>query len=116
VAINEQQKIEQVGRVIENAPAVVLEGKNERMVYQRRLLDMAVCFQRKGRIEQARHSAAVAWHLTTEGFQPKDSPFFVRMTKKIFHDPAEIVKSFANQKNAETPHSNDPGNLIVTPS
>jgi hypothetical protein len=116
LAINEQQKIEQIERVIGNAPAVVLEGKNERTAYQRRLLEMAVCFQRKGRTEQAQQIAAVAWQLTTEGFQPNDSPFFSRMTKKIFHDPAEIVKSFGNQKNAETKPAADQGNLIVTPS
>jgi hypothetical protein len=115
LAINEQQKIEQVQRVIDNAPTVVLEGKNERMVYQRRLLEMAVCFQRKGRTEQAQQIAAVAWQLTKEGFQPNESPFFSRMTKKLFHDPAEIVKSFGNQKSAETPPAADSGNLIVTP-
>jgi hypothetical protein len=115
LAISEQQKVEQVQRVIDNAPTVVLEGKNERMVYQRRLLEMAVCLQRKGRTEQAQQIAAVAWQLTKEGFQPNDSPFFSRMTKKLFHDPAEIVKSFGDQKKPETPPAADSGNLIVTP-
>jgi hypothetical protein len=115
VAINEQQKIEQVQRVIDNAPAAVLEGEKERITYQRRLLEMAVCFQRKERAEQAKQIAAVAWQLTQEGFQPNESPFFIRMTKKIFHDPAEIVRTFGSQKDTVTPPATDPGNLIVPP-
>ncbi len=118
VAINEQQKIEQVQKVLDRAVEHLLEGQEKRERYQNRLLEMAEYFQRTDRTEPARKAAAAAFQLTSEDFSPHESPFFDRMTRKLFRSAEEIVKEMQqNQKGkpGQKKPESGPGNLIVPP-
>jgi len=116
VAINEQQKIEQVQQILDRAVENLLEGQERRELYQNRLLQMAEYFQRTGRPEHAQKAAAAAFQLSSEDFSPAESPFFDRMTRKLFRSAEEIVKEMKeNAKDKKKGPKKDPGKLIVPP-
>ena len=77
---------------------------------------MAEYFQRRDRPELAQKSAAAAFQLTGEDFSPAESPFFDRMTRKLFRSAEEIVKEMkGNAKAKKKGPKKDPGKLIVPP-
>ena len=116
VTINQQQKIEQVQKILDQAVENLLEGQERRERYQNRLLEMAAYFQRTDRPELAQKAAAAAFHLTREDFSPAESPFFDRMTRKLFRSAEEIVKEMkGNARAKKKGPKKDPGKLIVPP-
>jgi len=116
VTINEQQKIEQVQKILDQAVESLLEGQERRELYQGRLLEMAVYLKRTERPDHAQKAAVAAFQLTREDFSPAESPFFDRMTRKLFRSAEEIVKEMKNNATAEKKKPKpDPGNLIVPP-
>jgi hypothetical protein len=116
VTINEQQKVEQVQKVLDQAVENLLEGQERRERYQNRLLQMAEYFQRTDRPEPAQKAAAAAFQLTREDFSPPESPFFDRMTRKLFRSAEEIVKEMKSNAEAKQKKPKpDPGKLIVPP-
>jgi hypothetical protein len=116
VAINQQQKIEQVQKILDQAVENLLEGQDRRERYQDRLLQMAEYFQRSDRPELAQKAAAAAFQLSGEDFSPPESPFFDRMTRKLFRSAEEIVKEMkGNAKAKKKGPKKDPGKLIVPP-
>lgn len=117
IAINESQKIEQVGNAMDRAVEQTLEG-DRRRVYQDRLFEMATWLKRAGEDQPARQAAAAAWQLEREDVQPLDSPFFSHLVKKMFKSPEEIVKAMTAkqsdpQSSSSTGDESDSGNLIV---
>lgn len=115
VAINAQQKVEQVQKILDQAVETLLEGQQRRERYQNRLLEMAEYLHRTGRTGPAEKAAAAALQLSREDFSPADSPFFDRMTRKLFRSPEEIVKEMQGSGKAEKKPKPDPGKLIVPP-
>jgi hypothetical protein len=116
VAINQQQKVEQVQKILDQAVENLLEGQERRDRYQSRLLQMAEYLQRTDRPELAQKAAAAAFQLTREDFSPPESPFFDRMTRKLFRSAEEIVKEMKSDAKAKKKKPKpDPGKLIVPP-
>jgi hypothetical protein len=117
VTINDQQKVEQVQKILDQAVESLLEGEERRTRYQNRLFEMAEYLHRTGRTEPAKKAAAAAWQLSLEGFSPAESPFFDRMTRKLFRSADEIVKEMGGAEKAERKKktASDPGKLIVPP-
>jgi hypothetical protein len=119
VAINDRQKMEQVQKILDQAVESLLEGQERRERYQNRLLEMAEYLHRTDRPKPAQKAAAAAFQLTREGFSPPDSPFFDRMTRKLFRSAEEIVgemqENDKSKKGKNKKPESDPGNLIVPP-
>ena len=116
VAINQKQKIEQVQKILDQAVENLLEGQERRERYQNRLLQMAEYLQRTERPDHARKAAAAAFQLSREDFSPPESPFFDRMTRKLFRSAEEIVKEMKGNAPAKKKGpKKDPGKLIVPP-
>jgi hypothetical protein len=121
IAINKQQKVDQVKKALDQAVANLLEGEEKRTRYQNRLFEMAAFLSRTGEEQPARQAAAAAWQLSVEDFQPTDSVFFEKLIKKMFRSPEEIVEQMTkaedagNQDSPPEPTPSDPGNLIVPP-
>jgi hypothetical protein len=118
VTINAQQKVEQVQKILDQAVESLLEGQERRQRYQNRLLEMAAYLHRTDRPEPAKKAAAAALQLSREDFSPAESPFFDRMTRKLFRSAKEIVEEMqANEKAKKGKKKPEPGqgNLIVPP-
>jgi hypothetical protein len=92
VIISDEQRIEQVRRLLETAADRMLEGAEERRRFQERLFAMAVYLERQGRSDAARQAAAAAWPLSDADFQPSTHPFFSRLARLGFLPPEEIVE------------------------
>lgn len=115
--INEQQRIDQVQRIIDGGVELMLADESKRNRYRERLLDNALYLQRSDRPEQASLAAAAAWQLLDEGFEPAHSQFFSQLCKKLFRSAEEIVARMgpAGQTEVQTDPERNPGNLIITP-
>jgi hypothetical protein len=117
VAINQQQRVDQVAKALDDAVGSLLDEEDKRTRYQQRLFEMAAFLVRTDQPEPAKLATAAAWQLSAEDFKPLDSPFFDRLVKKMFKSPEEIVKQMGEQAKDTPPEEPpaDPGNLIVTP-
>ena len=118
VAINAQQKVDQVSKALDDMVTDMLEGEEKKELYQNRLFEMAAHLEATGSKEAAAQTAAVAWHLDDEDFTPLDSPFFVRLVRKMFRNPEEIVEQMSSTEDKPSPSpgdEGDKGNLIVPP-
>ncbi|MBN2497773.1 MAG: hypothetical protein JXR96_24475 [Deltaproteobacteria bacterium] len=114
--IDDKQRIEQVERIMDTAVESMLEPLERRQDYTRRLLAMALLYFRLDRTEQARQAAAAGRHLEVESFQATDNPFFVRMIRRAFFSPAEIVERMSKPQAEKKPDDDaSSGNLIVPP-
>ncbi|NMB76187.1 MAG: hypothetical protein GYA21_13780 [Myxococcales bacterium] len=124
VIISDEQRLEQVRRLLESAPQRLLEEPEERRRFQERLFRMAAFLERRGAKEAARLAAAAAWPLLDPDFKPESHPFFARLATKGFLSPEEIVahmrKDAAKDKDgAGEPTQNlppaSPGGRIILP-
>lgn len=124
VIISDDQRLEQVRRLLEGAPERLLEAPEERRRFQERLFRMAAFLERRGEREAARLAAASAWPLLDPDFQPGSHPFIARLAQKGFLSPEEIVAHMRKDspesgQGAEEPEENappaSPGGRIIIP-
>ncbi len=114
IAINLQQRADQINKALDQAVIDMLGDATEKEKYQNRLFQMALHFQRTNQSDRARLCAAAARQLSEPQFEPLNSPFFCRLVRKMFKSPEEIAKHM-QPENPPTEPEQDPGNLIVTP-
>jgi hypothetical protein len=118
VAINKQQKVEQVSKALDRAVEEMLEDEEKRKRYQDRLFEMAGHLGNSGNQEAAGLAAAAAWQLSEEGFEALQSTFFDRMVKKMFRSAEEIVEHMQTDQPPpadEQKEDKEGGGLIVPP-
>ena len=121
LVINEQQRIDQVQRVIDSGSEMVLEDENKRALFHTRLLENAHYLKRINLDQEAKICAAVAWQLVAEGFEPKDSVFFSEMIKKVYADATIIAAAMrpigetVGEQEIEEEEQDSASKLIVTP-
>lgn len=109
VIISDDQRLEQVRRLLASAPERLLEAPEERRRFQERLLGMAVFLERRGEQQAARLAAAAAWPLLDPDFQPGSHPFFARLATKGFLSPEEIVAHMRKDSPESGPGGEEPG-------
>ncbi len=113
LAINDQQRIEQVERAIDAGVDELLGDAERIQRFHQRLLHNAAYLQRTDRDEPARLAAAAAWQLLEEGFEPRQSALFDKLVKKVFRSAEEIV---AHMKPLDATGGDEPeggSNLVV---
>ncbi len=124
VIISDEQRLEQVRRLLESAPERLLEESEERRRFQERLFRMAAFLERRGEKEAARLAAAAAWPLLDPDFKPERHPFFARLATKGFLSPEEIVAHMRKDtakdgdgagEPTQNPPPANPGGRIILP-
>jgi hypothetical protein len=119
LTINDQQRIDQVQRIIDGGVDLMLADEDKRRRYHNRLLEAAVYLDRTGQPDRAALAAAAAWQLLDEDFQPSQSQLFGQLFLKIFRSAEEIVANMAPAGQPPEDQGDEPkassGNLIITP-
>ncbi len=118
LAINDQQRIEQVQKAIDDGVVRLLDDEDKRNRFFDRLLQNAAYLQRNGgREEPARLAAAAGWQLLDEDFEPLASPLFSQIVKRIFRSAEDIVAAMDKPQGSGAPPKPEPegGSGLIVP-
>ena len=115
IIVGEQQRIEQIERAFDAGVKMMLEDKEKRIQWNQRLLTNARFLLEKGKEEEAKIAASVAWQLLDEEFEATSSVFFNKLARKIFSPADQIAAAMTNEFQEEEDKEEDPGNIILTP-